>query len=221
MRKSVLVFFDDFLVYSKDVNTHMNNLTKVFTLMKQNMMFAKESKCVFVTNKEEYLGYFISANGVEIEPKMIAAISNWPVPSTLKDLRSFLRFSCYYKKFIRNYVSISKDLTNLLKKGAFKWTEQANVAFETLKLALTTAPVLAVPNFSLPFVLEIDASKFGIGVVLMQQGHPLAYISRSLCPKWHKLSVYEKELLAIVFSVKNWEQYLIAGYFVIKLTKRA
>lgn len=139
----------------------------------------------------------------------------------MKDLRSFLGLSGYYRKFVRNYALINKELINLLKKEDFTGTEKAQDAFEALKSALTTAPVLVVPYFSKPFVLETDASKSGIGAVLMQDDHPLAFISRSLGPIWQKLPVYKKELLAIVFAVQKWEQYLIAGHFIIKTDQKS
>lgn len=102
---------------------------------------------------------------------------------------------------MKHYSIISKDLTALLKKRSFQWSNEAQQAFDNLKSALTTAPVLAVPKFSKQFVIETDSSKVGIGAVLMQDEHPLAFFSYSLGPRWQKLSVYEKELLAIVHAV--------------------
>lgn len=167
-------------------------------------------------DKVEYLGHFISAKGVETDPKKIQAISNWPVPGGVKELRSFLGLAGYYRKFIRNYALISKSLTDLLRQGAFQWNPEAQNAFNTLKKALITAPVLALPDFNQVFIVETDASQKGIGAVLMQNNHPLAFLSKTLGPRWEKLSVYEKELLAIVCAVQKWEQYLINNHFVIK-----
>lgn len=127
----------------------------------------------------------------------------------------------YYRKFVHHYASIRKPLTDLLKKNAFKWSESAQNAFEALKLALVSAHVLAVPNFLKTFVVETDASKDGIGTILMQNKHPLAYISRSLGPKWQKLSVYEKELLALVFAVQKWEQYLLGNHFIVRTDQKS
>lgn len=127
----------------------------------------------------------------------------------------------YYRKFIRNYALISKPLTNLLRMGAFEWTLQAQAAFDHLKQALSSSPVLAVPDFSAPFTVETDASQFGIGDVLMQKDHPLAFINKTQGPKWQNLSVYEKELLAIVTAVQKWEQYLLNNHFVIKTDQKS
>lgn len=184
-------------------------------------MYAKESKCVFEISKIEYLGHYISGHGVETDPKKIDSVVQWPIPRSLKDLRSFLGLAGYYRKFIRGYAMISRPLNDLLKKGAFKWNDLAEQAFTDLKRALVSAPVLAILDFTKVFVVETDASKIGIGGVLMQEAHRIAYISRSLGPKWQLLSVYEKELLALVFAVQKWEQYLSGAHFIIKTDQKS
>ncbi|XP_074306485.1 putative mitochondrial protein AtMg00860 [Silene latifolia] len=200
---------------------HWKHLEEVFQLMQLHHMFAKASKCSFAMEKVEYLGHFISGKGVETDPKKIEAVAAWPVPQIVKDLRSFLGIAGYYRKFVRAYAVISRPLTDLLKKGGFVWSHESQVAFDTLKRALTSAPVLAVPDFTKQFIVETDASNSGIGVVLVQEDHPIAFISRALGPKWQKLSVYEKELLAIVFAVQKWEQYLSGQHFLIKTDQRS
>lgn len=184
LRKCVLVFFDDILIYNRSKDEHWQHLTTVFELMRANSLYTKDSKCCFVMDKIEYLGHFISAQGVETDPRKISTVVNWPVPTCVKELRSFLGLAGYYRKFIRSYDVISKGLTDQLKKGVFKWTDQAQVAFEALKAALVTAPVLSLPDFSKEFVVETDASKEGIGAVLMQEGHPLAFLSKTLGSRW-------------------------------------
>ena len=127
---------------------------------------------------------------------------NWPVPANVKELRGFLGLAGYYRKFVRHFGIIAKPLTELLKKGAvYVWTSEHQVAFQTLRQALSSAPVLALPDFSLPFCIETDASGIGIGAVLLQKGHPLTYISKSLGPRSRGLSTYEKEYLAIFEAV--------------------
>lgn len=139
------------------------------------------------------------------------------MPTTLKELRGFLGLSGYYRKFIKHYAIISQPLTALLKKGAlFVWTDATEVAFQTLKTALMTAPVLALPDYSAQFVIETDACDVGIGAVLSQRGHPLAFVSRALGPRNKGLSVYEKEYLAILLAVQQWRSYLQIGEFVIR-----
>lgn len=116
LRKSVLVFFDDILVYSKNLDDHWKHLEQVFTLMKANHLYAKDSKCFFAVNKIEYLGHFISAEGIATDPNKIKAIAQWPSPQNLKQLRSFLGLAGYYRKFVRNYAILCRPLTNLLQK---------------------------------------------------------------------------------------------------------
>ena len=133
----------------------------------------------------------------------------WPTPSSVKELRSFFGLAGYYRRFVRHFGMLSWPLTDLLKKGAlFVWTEVQEQSFSALKKALTSAPVLAMPNFSKPFVIETDASGIGVSVVLMQQGHPLAFLSKSLSPRLQVLSTYEKEYLAILMAVEQWRSYL-------------
>lgn len=121
----MLIFFDDIPICSKSMAEHYLHLRAVFTLLRQNQMFAKASKCTFASSKVEYLGHFISENGVEIDPKKVEALVYWPTPTSIKELRSFLGLSGYYRKFIRKYAEKSIPLTDLLKKGGFHWSEQA------------------------------------------------------------------------------------------------
>lgn len=122
----------------------------------------------------------------------------------------------YYRRFIKGYEVISRPLTNLLKKGMFHWDEKATEAFVQLKSAMSTAPVLSLPDYTIPFTIETDASDQGIGAVLMQKGRPLAFLSKGLSPKHQKLSTYEKELLSIVMATQKWYAYLQGNHFFIK-----
>lgn len=221
LRRGVLVFFEDILVYSMSFEEHYKHSEAVFELMQGNQMFAKDSKCAFAVSKIEYLGHFISKDGVQTDPTKLSAIESWPVPASVNEVRSFLGLAGYYRKFVRNYAVISKPLTESTQKGGFQWSDDAQVVFQQLKQALTTALVLAVPDFSKNFVIETDASKKGIGAVLMQDHHPMTFISRSLGPRWQNLSVYEKELLAIGFPVQKWEQYISSSHFIIRTDQKS
>jgi hypothetical protein len=130
------------------------------------------------------------------------------------ELRSFLGLAGYYRNFVRHFGTIAKPLTELLKKNVlFQWTQDQEVAFHTLKSALMKAPVLALPDFTQPFCIETAASDLGVGAVLMQNNHPIAFISKSLGPKLRGLSTYQKEYVAILLAVDQWKSYLHYGEF--------
>ncbi|XP_019253895.1 PREDICTED: uncharacterized protein LOC109232588 [Nicotiana attenuata] len=221
MRKFILVFFDDILVFSKSLDDHVQHLRITFELLVQHQLFAKKSKCVFATDKIEYLGHYISAAGVATDPKKIEAVQAWPTPVSLKQLRGFLGLAGYYRRFIKGYGVLSKPLTDLLKKDSFQWSCKATEAFSKLKEAITSAPILTLPDFSIPFGVETDACSLGIGAVLMQNGQPIAYLSKGLSPQHQSLSVYDKELLALVMAVSKWTQYLTGKSFTVKTDQKA
>jgi len=216
LRRCALVFLDDILVYSTTWEDHLAHIEAVFQLLAKDSWKVKPNKCTFAQRSIAYLGHIISAEGVGTDPAKIVAIQNWPTPASVKDLRSFLGLSSYYRKFVCHYGIISKPLTNLLRKGTlFVWTYATEQSFQALKNALITAPVLALPDFSLPFAVETDASAFGIGAVLSQQGHPLAYVSKELGPRTQGLSTYEKEYMAILLALEQWRSYLQHSEFTI------
>lgn len=127
-----------------------------------------------------YLGNIISQEGIAMDPDKVHAIQTWPLPHNLKELRGFLGLAGYYRRFIHHYAQLAAPLTDQLKKDNFGWNDAATTAFESLKKAMLSAPVLAIPNFSIPFVVEADASSKGLGSVLSQEKHPLAYFSKTL-----------------------------------------
>ena len=204
VRKFVLLFFDDILIFSASYALHLQHLEEVLKLLLQHQWQVKLSKCAFAQKQVVYLGHVISGQGVATDPSKISTIQNWPSPVSVKEVRGFLGLAGYYRKFIAHYGMLSKPLTNLLKKGVpFLWTHNEQQAFVLLKQALTSAPVLALPDFSKKFVVETDACDVGIGAVLMQEGHPIAYVSKALGPRNQTLSVYEKEYLAILLAVEH------------------
>jgi hypothetical protein len=157
LRRFVIVFFDDILVYSPTLPEHLTHLTQVFHKLVSGEFFLKFSKCLFAQQSLEYLGHMVSSQGVLPEPSKIQAITDWPQPKTITELRGFLGLTNFYRKFIKNYASIALPLTSLLRKDAFLWNDTASQAFQLLKTAMTQAPTLSLPNFSKPFILEIDA----------------------------------------------------------------
>lgn len=222
LRKCVVVFIDDILIYSATYEAHVQHVKQVFELLQFHQFKVKLSKCSFACKQLKYLGHIISSNGVATDPTKITIIQKWPSPTSVKELRSFLGLAGYYRRFVKNFGSIAKPLTELLKKGhLFVWTASTESAFQCLKQSLMTTPVLATPNFHQPFVVETDASDKGIGAVLQQNGHPIAFVSKALGPKTQGLSTYEKESLAILLAVDQWKAYLQPAEFVIQTDQRS
>ncbi|CAM8905413.1 unnamed protein product [Rhodiola kirilowii] len=173
LRKFVLVFFDDILVYSHNLQDHTEHLRAV------------------------------------LEPR------------TVRELRGFLGLTGYYRKFIKDYGKISTPLTQQIKKDAFNWGPEASRAFHQLKEAMTQVPVLALPNFNKPFVIETDASGKGLGAVLMQDQCPIAYFSQVLSARARLKSIYERELMAIVLAITKWRPYLLGRHFTVRTDQRS
>lgn len=214
LRKFVLVFLDDILIYSPTLQTHIEHIKLVLTKLREHQLYMKSS--TFAKTKLNYLGHIISDQGVATDPEKTAAMVNWPVPQSVTELRGFLGLTGYYRKIVKHYGLIAKPLTNLLKKKQFCWSSEAQEAFDKLKTAMSTTPVLALPNFDASFVVETDASDIGIGVVLMQRDQPVAFLSKALGPTHQKISIYEKEFLALIMAVEKWRPYLQRQEFIIK-----
>lgn len=157
LRKFVVVFFDDIMVYSPSLKLHLKHLEQVLMILRNNQLYAKLSKYYFAQNKIDYLGYIIRQEGVSADIRKVKCMLNWPTPTTIKRLIGFLGLTRYYKKFVQNYGLITKPLTDLPKKSNFKWSPIVNDAFLELKKAMTITPILAMPSFSQTFTLETDA----------------------------------------------------------------
>ena len=158
----------------------MDHLKQILALLRRDQWKVKLAKCEFGQKQLAYLGHVISDQGVSTDPSKIQAVQAWPVPQDTKEVRRFLGLVGYYRRFVRGFGIIARPLFNLLKKGTpFVWTDNTEQAFTLLKQQLISAPVLALPDFSRPFVIETDACDRGIGVVLQQDGHPITYMSKS------------------------------------------
>ncbi|XP_026445708.1 uncharacterized protein LOC113346388 [Papaver somniferum] len=162
------------------MSEHIHHLSLVFELLRLHQLFTKESKCTFAQNTVKYLGHVISSEGVSVDQDKIQSILSWPLPTSLKELRGFLGLASYYRKKFKNFGKLSAPLHKLLKKDAFLWNDTATTAFKVLKKALTTTPVLILPDFSKEFSLKCDASGNGLGAVLMKSSRPIAYYSKPL-----------------------------------------
>lgn len=144
----------------------------------------------------------------------------WQLPTTIKQLRGFLGLTGYYRRFIKQYAHIAHPMTELLKKDGYVWSEEATISFANLKKAMLSPLVLSYPDFSITFAVETDASQSGIGAVLMQNDHPIAYFSCKLTGKRRKASTYARELFAITRAIAKWRHYLLGRHFIIKTDHR-
>jgi hypothetical protein len=209
LRRFVLVFFDDILVYSSSWAEHLRHLHLVFTKLQEQNLVVKRSKCAFGERTVGYLGHVISKDGVAMDAAKV------PRPRSVRDVRRFLGLAGYYRCFIKNYGAIAEPLTRLLRKGAFQWLDKATGAFHALQQALTTAPIMQLPDFDQPFV-ECDASGVGVGAVLHQGSGAIAYFSRQIAARHAHLAAYERELIGLVQAVRHWHAYLWGREFIVK-----
>ncbi|KAL8115463.1 hypothetical protein AgCh_022090 [Apium graveolens] len=218
LRKFILVFFDDILIYSKNWSDHLKHVRATLEILQDNQFFVNRSKCAFGKQEVEY---FVTSDGVQVDQSKIKVMIDWPPPSNITKLRGFLGLTGYYRKFLRNYGIIAQPLTNLLRKDKFSWTHDAESAFIKLKSAMANTPTLAMPNFEEPFFIESDACDFGIGAVLSQQQRPVAFMSRAIGISKKSWSIYAKEMLAIVEAIRTWRPYLLGHKFYIQTDQRS
>jgi len=177
----VVVFIDDILIYSKSEEEHAEHLKIVLQVLKEKKLYAKLSKCEFWLNEVSFLGHVISDSGIAVDPSKVDAVSQWETPKSVTEIRSFLGLAGYYRRFIEGFSKLTLPLTQLTCKGkVFVWDVQCENSFHELKQRLTTAPVLILPKSDEPFVVYCDASKLGLGGVLMQDNKVVAYASRQL-----------------------------------------
>lgn len=177
LRNFVLVFFDDILIHSDSWEAHLVHLDNVLLVLEANHLYVNKKKFIFAQERLEYSGHIVSKEGDSACPSKIQAMLDWPTSQTIKELRGFLGLTGYYRRFVAGYGRISWPLTQQLKKECFHWNAEADAAFQQLKCAMTEVPVLALPYFTQPFVVESGASRSSIGAVLMQQQRPIAYFS--------------------------------------------
>jgi hypothetical protein len=217
----VVVYLDDILVYSKTPEDHVEHVRRVLQLLRDHRLCAKRSKCEFGKSRVEFVGHFVSADGIEMDPHKLEAVREWPRPKTVKDVRSFLGLAGFYRRFVKDFSSIAGPLTDLtsvkVEKGDLPWGPAQELAFREIKEAVTSAPVLVAPEPEGEFILRTDASQVGLGAVLTQQQpggeRVVAYYSRKLTPTERNYEVHERELLAVVEATKAWRHYLYGRPF--------
>ncbi|KAJ1037018.1 hypothetical protein NDA10_001377 [Ustilago hordei] len=214
----VVVYLDDFLIFSDTEEAHVKHVTKVLTHLRSNRLFAKLLKCEFHTKTVKFLGYIIKLTGIEMDPEKVRTVKEWPMPESIHDIQRFLGFANFYRRFIAQFARIAKPLTSLVKPTEwfkkFELPEEAQQAFHKLIQAFTSAGVLQHFNYHLPTRLETDASDFAIAGVLKQehegQWHPVAFYSRKMSPAEKNYEIHDKELLAVVACLTQW-QHMLAG----------
>ncbi|GJU15675.1 putative reverse transcriptase domain-containing protein, partial [Tanacetum coccineum] len=207
--KFVIVFIDDILIYSKNKQEHEEHLKLILELLKKEELYAKFSKCEFWIPKVQFLGHVIDSQGIHVDPAKIESIKDWASPKSPTEIRQFLGLAGYYRRFIEGFSKIAKPMTKLTqKKVKFEWGDKQETAFQLIKQKLCSAPILALPEGSEDFIVYCDASKKGLGVVLMQREKVIAYASRQLKIHEKNYTTHDLELGAVVFSLKLWRHYL-------------
>ena len=205
----VIVFIDDILVYSRSEEEHVEHLRIVLQTLREQQLYAKFSKCEFWLDSVAFLGHVVSREGIQVDPKKIEAVMDWQRPTTVTEVRSFPGLAGYYRRFVQDFSRIAAPLTRLTqKKVKFQWTEAYEASFHKLKDCLTSAPVLALPSGSGGYTVYCDASRVGLGCVLMQHGKVIAYASRQLKRHEQNYPTHDLEMAAVIFALKIWRLYL-------------
>lgn len=216
LEPNVFVYLDDIIVISKTFDEHLRLLTEVFRRLRDARLRLNPAKCRFCVDQLKYLGHVVDRHGIRTDPEKVSAVVDWPAPSSVKQIRQFLGMASWYRRFIENFSTLAAPLTRLTRKNArWAWGPEEDTAFRALKKTLTSAPVLACPDFSRRFILQTDASTGGLGAVLTQHFEEgervIAYASRTLNGAERNYSATELECLAIVWGIRRMKDYL-EGY---------
>ena len=210
----VVVFVDDILIYSKSREEHGHHLHMALQTLRENQLYAKLEKCDFWLQEIQFLGHMVSQEGISVDPTKVEAVTKWERPKNVFEVRSFLGLAGYYRRFVENFSRIACPMTRLTCKGVnFDWNDKCEESFQELKRRLTTARVLITPISGERYTVYCDASKNGLGCVLMQRGRVVAYASRQLKNHEQNYPTHDLELAAIVFALKLWRHYLYGENF--------
>ncbi|KAL0162278.1 hypothetical protein M9458_041674, partial [Cirrhinus mrigala] len=211
----VFVYLDDVLIFSPFLQLHTQHVRQVLQRLLENQLFVKAEQCEFHAESVTFLGHIISSKGIKPDPAKIEAVAKWPVPDSRKALQHFLGFANFYRRYIRNFGQIAAPLTALTStKVSFRWNQEAQVAFDTLKSHFISAPVLLVSDPELQYIVEFDASDVRVGAVLSQSSpcdgkvHPCAFFSRRLSPAERNYDIGNRELLAVRLALGKWRHWL-------------
>ena len=221
-----IIYLDNIIVFSDSPSEHLCRLRGVFAKLDKAGLKLKPNKCEFFKTRITYLGHIVSSKGIETDPKKVEAVKNWTIPKTVTDVRSFLGFTNYYRRFIRGYAKVAKPFNTLVsgnnancKKAPIKWTDECQVTFDKLKELCTSTPILAYANYKKPFQLQTDASDFGLGAVLYQRDNNdhkrvIAFASHSLSNTEKNYPAHKLEFLALKWAIMDrFHEYLYGGQF--------
>lgn len=219
--ETCLIYLDDVIVHAADFDSHLRNLAAVLEKFRQGNLKLNPKKCCLFKSRVTFLGYVVSQEGISTDPEKISAITRWPTPKNGKEVKSFLGLCSYYRRFVAGFAEIAKPLHSLTQGTApFSWTNDCENSFITLKQRLVETTTLSYPELNKPFILDTDASQYGIGAVLSQEiegtERPIAYFSRTLRGPEINYCVTRKELLAVVNGMEHFHQYLYGTRFLVR-----
>ena len=213
----VCVYLDDILIFTKMLSEHQNIVQRVLEHLWEHKLYLKLEKCKFEQRRIEYLGVIVSEGQVEMDPVKVSGVAEWPTPWNKKEVQSFVGFVNFYRRFIKDFSHHAHTLFNLTKKDVgWKWEELEQVAFDKLKELITSAPVLIFLDDSCPYRIEADSSNVATGAVLSQwtlsenggKWYPIAFFSKSFSPVEWNYEIHDKEMLAIINALEEWQHYL-------------
>ncbi|CAH1272763.1 RTL1 [Branchiostoma lanceolatum] len=218
--RSCLAYLDDIILFSRTFEDHLTVLEEVLSRFRSANLKLNAEKCKFAQPKVHFLGHVVSRHGVQPDPTNTDKVRNWPTPTSIAHVRSFLGLASYYRKFVRHFAKIAEPLHVLTRKGSsFSWSSDCQAAFETLREALTSPPILAYPDFSRPFTLHTDASDSAVGAVLSQttdRGEQVvAYASCTLTAQGRRWATFDREMWAVVWSIRHFRTYLAGRRFTV------
>jgi len=210
----VVIYMDDILIFTATIEEHRQIVQEVLQILAENKLYLKPEKCDFEKLEIEYLGLCIAYDKIMMDPIKIQGIADRPVPHNVTDVRSFLGFTNFYRRFIHNFSDMAKPLNALLQKDAkWDWSDVQFKVFEHLKSLLCSKPILVFPTEDRAFLVEADSSGYATGAVLSQmceddKWHPVVYISKSLSPAECNYDICNKEMLAVIHMLEQWHHYL-------------
>ena len=222
----IIIYINDIFIFTKELQQNIEYTKWTLQWLQDNDLYLKPEKFTFWMTKVEYLGLIIQENLISMDPVKLNGIKDWPTPTTVKQVRSFLGFENYYWWFIHSHGNLTQPLNDLLwKDERFEWTPEQQDAFDTLKLRFTKSPVLLMLDSLKPFGLETDSSLFASGAVLWQQDsngdwHPCAYLSKSFNDTEHNYNIWDRELLAVIRALTKWQHYLQGSLHTVTPTLR-